>query len=187
MTSTDENVPARKVVLYELLSIDGVAEEPSNFMFDVDDAILENLGAVIGRQDAVLLGHGTYDYWAGYWPTATMQPFADFINGTPKHVFTSSPPSAPWSESSFVDAPASDYVRELKAQAGGDIGVHGSITLAQSLLAAGLVDELRLVVVPTIAGKGRRLFADGSALQRFSPLDVRQTPSGATLLAYAKV
>jgi dihydrofolate reductase len=142
----------RKVVLYELLSIDGVAEEPGNWLFDGDNGLIANLADVIGRQDDVLLGRGTYDYWSGYWPTANVQPFADFINGTPKHVFTSSRPEAAWRCSTFIDGPAEEYVAELKRGEGEDIG----ITLAQSLLHAGLVDELRLTVAPTVAARGIR-------------------------------
>ena len=85
----------RKVVLYQLLSLDGVAEEPSDWLFDADQAIFDNLARVIGTQDVVLLGRHTYDYWVGYWPTSDVEPFAGFINGTPKHVFTSASPT--WS------------------------------------------------------------------------------------------
>jgi dihydrofolate reductase len=175
----------RKVVLYQLLSLDGVAEEPSDWMAKADEALFENLARVIGAQDAVLLGRGTYDYWAGYWPTSDNQPFADFINRTPKHVFTSSTPPETWSASTFVDAPAAGYVAELKQQPGGDIGIHGSISLAQSLLEAQLVDELRLVIAPTVAGRGRRLFAAGG-LQRFDLLDVGRTTTGSIIAGYAR-
>src|SRR3954471_20816256 len=132
--------PTRTVVLYQLLSIDGVAEEPSDFMFDVDDDVVANLARVIRRQDDVLLGRGTYDYWAEYWPTSQVQPFADFINTTTKHVFTSSAPAQDWPASTFVSGPATEYVADLKQRPGGDIGIHGSITLAQGLLGADLVD-----------------------------------------------
>jgi dihydrofolate reductase len=175
----------RKVVLYQLLSLDGVAEEPGDWMAKADEALFENLARVIGAQDAVLLGRGTYDYWAGYWPTSDNQPFADFINRTPKHVFTSSTPPETWSASTFVDAPAAGYVAELKQQPGGDIGIHGSISLAQSLLEAQLVDELRLVIAPTVAGRGRRLFA-GGGLQRFDLLDVGRTTTGSIIAGYAR-
>jgi dihydrofolate reductase len=173
----------RQVVLYQLLSVDGVAEEPGNWVFDVDEEVFANLRRVIERQDDVLLGHGTYDYWAGYWPTSDVEPFASFINGTPKHVFTSTPLSQAWTNSSAVHRPAEEHVAALKQADGGDIGVHGSITLARSLLAAGLVDELRLVVAPTIAGSGRRLFDSGD-LHRLDLRDVVRTPTGTLLLHY---
>ncbi len=70
----------RNVVLYQLLSLDGVAEEPGDWMFDTDRAIFDNLGAIIEKQDAILLGRTTYDYWVGYWPTSDIEPFATFIN-----------------------------------------------------------------------------------------------------------
>ena len=175
----------RNVVLYQLLALDGVAEEPGNWLFEGGDELMANLARVIARQDTVVMGRGTYDYWVDFWPTATIEPFASFINGTPKHVFTSTKPGAQWAGSTFVTGAAAEHVAELKQQTGGDIGIHGSISLAQSLLRAELVDELRLVIAPTIAGAGRRLFASDGALQRFEAIDVEKTPSGLVLLARA--
>ena len=173
----------RDVVLYTLLSLDGVAEEPGDWLFDVDEEVFAHLGRVIGRQDDVLLGRGTYDYWSGYWPTSDVEPFASFINGTPKHVVTSTPLTGSWPNTTAVHRPAAEHVAGLKAGDGGDIGVHGSITVARSLLRAGLVDELRLVVAPTLAGRGRRLF-DHDDLRRLDLVDAASTPAGTLLLGY---
>ena len=173
----------RNVVLYQLLSLDGVAEEPSNWVFDSDEAIFDNLGRVIASQDDVLLGRGTYEYWVDYWPTSDVEPFASFINATRKHVFSSTPLPTTWDNSVEVGTPAAEYVAALKQQSGGDIGIHGSIQLASSLLKARLVDELRLVVAPVIAGRGRRLFGDDE-LQKLEMVDVDRSPSGALLLHY---
>ncbi|MBJ7453377.1 MAG: dihydrofolate reductase family protein [Blastococcus sp.] len=167
------------------MSLDGVAEEPGNWMFDVDADVFDNLGEVISAQTDVLLGRGTHDYWAGYWPSSDVEPFAGFINSTPKHVFTSSPLPVAWSGAVAVMERAEDHVARLKEQPGGDIGVHGSITLAQSLLAAGLVDELRLVVVPTVAHSGRRLFQEGPAPRRLDLLSVRPSATGTVFAHYA--
>jgi dihydrofolate reductase len=175
----------RKLVLYTLLSMDGVAEHPDRYVFDFDKAMSDNLGEVIGRQDAVLLGRRTYDDWAAYWPGGGEQPFADFINGVEKFVVTSTPPALSWDHTTVVTAPVEQAVRDLKAIPGRDIGLHGSIGLAQTLLAAELVDELRLVVAPTVAGGGRRLFED-DRLGRWRLLDVEGTPSGAILAGYAR-
>jgi len=175
----------RKVVLYELMALDGVAEEPGNWMFDVDDDVFANLAEVISSQTDVLLGRGTFDYWAGYWTTSDVEPFAGFINTVPKHVFTSTPLDLPWSGADAVAGRAEDHVARLKAGAGGDIGVHGSITLARSLLQAGLVDELRLVVVPTVAHGGRRLFPEGPACRRMDLLSARPSSTGSLFLHYA--
>jgi dihydrofolate reductase len=174
----------RRVVVYELVSVDGVAEEPGNWVFEVDEEVFTHLRQVIDRQDDVLLGRGTYDYWAGHWPTSDMEPFAGFINRTPKHVFTSTPLTGSWQHSTAVHGPAEEHVAALRQGEGGDIGVHGSITLARSLLRAGLVDELRLVVAPTVAGSGRRLFDDDGDLRRLELVDVARTPSGILLLGY---
>jgi dihydrofolate reductase len=174
----------RKVVLYQLLSLDGVAEEPGDWMADGSRAIFDNLGKVIGTQDAVLLGRGTFDYWVDHWPTSDMEPFASFINGTQKHVFTSSEPTKEWANTTVVTGSAVDHVAQLKQEDGGDIGIHGSIRLTQSLLAAGLVDELRLVVAPAVANSGRRLFDGGADLARLELIDSDTTSAGTLLLGY---
>ena len=174
----------RTVGLYTLLSLDGVAEEPGNWLFEADDQYLANLGRVIAGQDDVLLGRGTYDYWAGYWPTSDVQPFADFVNATPKHVVTSRPLEPEWANTTVVTAPLEQYVRDLAAGSGGDIGVHGSIALARSLLSAGLVDVLHLVVAPTLAGRGQRLFDGDDELRRAELVSARATPAGLLLLDY---
>lgn len=174
----------RKVVLYQLLSLDGVAEEPGDWFFDADRDVFSNLGRIIESQDAILLGRRTYEYWVGYWPTSDVEPFASFINGTEKHVVTSSTPSQEWTNSTLVTTAAEDYVADLKQQTGEDIGIHGSIELARSLLRARLVDELRLVVAPTVAGHGRRLFDGDDDLQKLELLDLGRTLSGSLLLAY---
>ena len=81
----------RKVVVYELLSLDGVAEDPDGFFADWDDAMEANLAAVIAAQDAVILGRRSYDEWAEFWPGSEIEPFATFINGVSKYVATSPP------------------------------------------------------------------------------------------------
>lgn len=99
----------RKVVAYELLSLDGVAEQPDDFILDWDEAMAENLGRVIATQDVVLLGRRTYDEWARFWPTSDIQPFARFINGTQKFVVTSTPLEPRWENAALVegDSPSS--------------------------------------------------------------------------------
>ena len=151
----------RKVVAYELLSLDGVAENPDEFVTDWDDAMDENLGRVIATQDTVLLGHRTYNDWAAFWPSSDIEPFASFINPVEKFVATSTTPEQTWMNTIFVHGDLPDFVTELKGQSGDDIGVHGSIRLTQSLLEVGLVDELRLVIAPSLHMRGRKLFDVG--------------------------
>src|ERR1700689_4741306 len=138
----------RKVVAYELLSLDGVAEQPDEFITDFDDVMRDNLDRVIGTQDAVLLGRRTYDEWAGFWPTSDIEPFASFINGVEKFVVTGTTPEATWANTRVVDGGLVEFVTELRQRPGADIGLHGSIALTQSLLEQGLVDEMRLLFSP---------------------------------------
>lgn len=174
----------RKVVLYELMSLDGFADDPGEgeWFGDADERLLSFLADTIATQDTVLLGRRTFEKWAPHWPTSTMQPFADFINETPKLVFASTAPSLEWSGTTHVAGPVATAVTELRQRPGRDIGIHGSLTLARSLLAANLVDELRLVVAPSLAGSGTRLFGEGG-LQRLELLD-SQRSGGCLLLHY---
>jgi dihydrofolate reductase len=173
----------RKVVAYELLSLDGVAEQPDEFVTDFDDAMRENLGRVIATQDAVLLGRRTYDDWAMFWPTSDIEPFAKFINGVEKFVVTSAPPGETWANTTVVDGGFVEFVTELRQRSGGDIGVHGSIALTQSLLEQGLVDELRLVIAPALHMHGRKLFDRGLS-RRLTLIRHVTSPSGYLLLDF---
>lgn len=173
----------RKVVAYELLSLDGVAEQPDTFITDWDDVMDENLGRVIASQDTVLLGRRTFDDWAAFWPTSDIEPFATFINGVNKFVVTSTTPTQTWAHSTAIDGNLFEFVTELKSQSGGDIGLHGSIALVQSLLEVGLVDELRLVIAPALDMHGRKLF-DKALPTRMTLTREVASPAGYLLLDY---
>ena len=173
----------RKEVAYELLSLDGVAEQPDSFINFWDEVMGENLARVIATQDTVLLGHRTYDDWAAFWPTSEIEPFATFINGVEKFVLASSEPLSPWSNVTGADGDLREFVTELKQQSGDDIGVHGSIALTQSLLELGLVDELRLVIAPTLQMRGRKLFDKGPPARLALTRQVA-SPTGHLLLDY---
>jgi dihydrofolate reductase len=173
----------RKVVAYELVSLDGVAERPDGFFADWDDAMDANLGAVIAAQDAVILGRRSYEEWAAFWPGSDIEPFATFINGVAKHVVTSTPLDREWANSTVVDGELVEFVLKLKSQSGADIGVHASISVAQALLAAGVVDELRLVIAPTIVGNGRRLLDELPAI-RLESIRSTTSPTGYLLADY---
>jgi dihydrofolate reductase len=187
----------RKIVLYTLMSLDGDVDDPALYFKDhpdpgrppaFDKLMEDHLERVIGAQDAVLLGRGMYDEWSRYWPKIDPSdvPFAGFINNVKKYVVTSSPLSNDWPNAEAVKWPIDDLLGDLKSRPGGDIGVHGSITLAQSLLAADLVDELQLVVAPTIGYTGRRLFANVDQIRRLELVSSTPTPGGSVLLAYRR-
>jgi dihydrofolate reductase len=173
----------RKVVVYELLSLDGVAEDPDSVIADWDEAMDANLAAVIATQDAVILGRRSYSEWAQFWPSSQIQPFAPFINGVTKYVATSTPLDLSWTNETSIDGGLIEFVRDLAQQPGGDIGVHASISVAQALLAAGVVDELRLVIAPRIAGSGRRLL-DGMPTIRLEATRSELSPTGHLLVDY---
>jgi dihydrofolate reductase len=172
----------RKIVVYELVSLDGVAEAPDTF-FAWDDATDARLGTEIATQDAVILGRRSYTEWAQFWPSSQIEPFATFINGVTKYVATSTPLDRDWANSTAIEGGLVDFVRELKQQPGGAIGVHASISVAQALLAAGVVDELRLVIAPRIAGGGRRLL-DGLSSIQLETIQSETSPTGSLLVAY---
>ena len=173
----------RKVVVYELLSLDGVAEDCDRFITEWDDVMDANLGDVIGTQDAVILGRRSYNEWAEFWPSAEIEPFASFINSTRKYVATSTPLDRGWANSSAIEGDLVEFVRELKLQDGGDIGVHASISVAQALLAAGVVDELRVVIAPVVEADGRRLL-DALPRIQLTLSDSVTSPTGYLVLRY---
>src|SRR5215203_1998906 len=176
-------VGVRKIVVYELLSLDGVAEDPDGFIADWDDAMDANLAAVMATQDAVILGRRTYDEWAQFWPSSQIEPFATFINGVTKYVATSKPLDQDWAKTTVIEGGLVEFVQDLEQQPGGDIGVHGSISVAQALLAADVVDELRLVIAPYIVGRGRRLL-DGLPSIRLESIRSETSRSGYLLVDY---
>lgn len=176
----------RKVVAGYFLSQDGVAEAPHRFFpawDDETDAKGENL---IATQDAVILGRRSFDDWVEFWPTSEIEPFASFINSVPKYIATSTPLDRPWPNSQVIDGDLVDFVRNLKARPGGDIGVHASISVVRTLLAAGLVDELRLIIAPAIAGTGQRLF-DGLPPIALETIRSATSTSGYLLVDYRVV
>jgi dihydrofolate reductase len=176
-------VGVRKIVVYELLSFDGVAENPDSFFVDWDDAMDANLAAVIATQDAVILGRRSYSEWAQFWPYSEIQPFATFINGVTKYVATSTALDRDWANATVLDRGLIEFVRHLKQQPGGDVGVHASISVAQALLAADVVDELRLVIAPRIVGHGRRLL-DGLPSIQLESIRAKVSPAGYLLVDY---
>lgn len=173
----------RKVVAAYFLSLDGVAEKADQFLTgwdDETDAAGQNL---IASQDTVVLGRRTYDEWAGYWPTSDVEPFASFVNAAPKYVATSSPLDDAWPNSHAISGDLADFVRALKTQPGNDIGIHGSISVTRTLLTAGLVDELHLVIVPTVVGTGQKLL-DALGPLRLETIHGTKTPAGHILADY---
>lgn len=182
----------RKVSSGLFISIDGVAEAPNEWQFDVfNEEMGQEMGAFIGSTDTILLGRVTYEEWAGYWPNVTDGPdvgFADFINNTPKYIVSNTLDNVDaWQNSTLVRGDQlKEVITELKQQPGQNIGVTGSPTLVESLLQADLLDELILMVHPVVVSKGKHLLNNGGSLKRLTLVDTRSTTTGVVFLTYKR-
>lgn len=175
----------RKVVSGLFISLDGVTESPDQWQFDNFDAeMAAGMGEVIANVDTALLGRVTYQEWAAYWPTSNDEPYASFINDTPKYVFSRTLGKVDWQNSTLVKEPLVEAVNKLKMQPGKNIAVQGSPTLVRSLLQNDLLDELMLMIHPVVVGRGKRLFTDRSELKRFQLVDSQTTSTGVAILTY---
>lgn len=175
----------RKIVAALFISLDGVVESPEQWQFDnVDDDMMAEMSAALAVQDAVLLGRVTYQEWADYWPSSNDEPFASYINNTPKYVVSTTLDTVDWQNSTLLTGDLARELATLKQQPGMSIGVAGSPTLVRSLLQAGLLDQLHLMIHPVVAGSGKRLFKDGDDLERLDLVDSKTTRTGVVLLTY---
>jgi dihydrofolate reductase len=177
----------RKLSSFLMMSLDGVVEAPHTFVRQgLYEDIPELIRETVTLQDAVLLGRKQYGEWSGYWPSSNIQPFADFINKTPKFVVSQTLQEVQWNASRLIRQDMLAAVAELKSRSGKAIGVHGSISLVQSLLLAGALDEMRFIQFPVIAGNGRRLLEIAQAPVQLELKLSRQTKSGLQYLVYEK-
>lgn len=175
----------RKLTSHLFISLDGVVEAPDRFLREdlyQDLSLFDD--ETVGGQDAVLLGRRTYEEWARFWPGADIEPFASFINHVPKHVVSTTLTTLDWSGSSLLRGNLLEQVAALKRQPGQAIGVHGSISLVQALLVAGLLDELRFILCPAVAGQGRRLLSREGEPIHLDLQSARTTPRGLQYLVY---
>ncbi|MFB7932586.1 dihydrofolate reductase family protein [Streptomyces sp. NPDC056039] len=181
-----------KLVVQEFLTLDGVSQGPGApdedtsdgferggwFVPHLDEEFERLVGTWLAEADALLLGRRTYQNFARDWPTMTDHPAAAVLNGLPKYVASHSLTTAGWNPTTILSGDVPAQVAELKRLPGREIQIHGSARLAQSLLAAGLVDTLRLAIAPVVVGQGRRLFPDGGAPAGLRLTDHRTTPGG---------
>jgi dihydrofolate reductase len=182
-----------KLVVFTLISVDGATEDPHRYFPEtpeyvgppiIDEDLSRHEEAMIARTGAVLLGRQTYEQWSRFWPTSTDE-FADFINNVKKYVVTSTPLTGSWPNAEAVSGSLPDIVRDVKAATEGEVCVHASITLAKSLLAAGLVDELCLSVGRVLDPVGPRLFDTVPERVEMTLLEAAPTSSGSLWLRYA--
>ena len=175
----------RKVVSGLYISLDGVVQSPEKWQFDHFDAeLMENLGATLTAADAVLMGRVTYQEWEGFWPNSSIEPFASFINNSPKYVVSRTLQKVEWKNSVLVKGPLVAEITHIKQQPGKNIAVTGSPSLVVSLLGNGLLDELTLMVIPVIVGSGKRLFEAAGELKRLKLAGSTISSSGVAILTY---
>lgn len=177
----------RKIVHAIYSSLDGVVEEPAwtNPFFNDELAVLQRLQ--LFASDALLLGRVTYEGFAAAWPSMTDEDgFAARMNSMPKFVAsrTLEPEEATWGATVMRDG-AEAEVERLKKEDGGDLLVYGSPTFADALTMAGLIDEYRLMVFPTVVGQGARLFSRAT-IERLTLRNVVTTSTGVAMLTYAR-
>jgi dihydrofolate reductase len=161
-----EGVAMRKIVAGLFVTLDGVIEEPNDWMGPYfSPEVGQAVGSLMAAQDTMLLGRVTYDTFAAYWPQQSGE-MADTMNGTPKYVVSGTLASASWQNTTLIrTADAAGEIAALKEQPGGNIGMTGSVTLLAWLLRNGLLDELNLLLFPVVVGHGKRLFSgEGSAV-----------------------
>jgi dihydrofolate reductase len=160
----------RKIIAGLFISLDGVVEAPDQWHFPYfNDEMGVAVDAMLGGADTVLFGRVTYDSFAGAWPEREAAgeedaPFAKKLGDMRKLVASRQPLEFTWRNSEQLEGDLVEAVTALKNEPGGDIGMSGSVSVVRQLLAAGLLDELHLLLHPIAVRKGMRLFDEGEPI-----------------------
>ena len=184
-----------RIVVTEFVSLDGVMEDPggsenfrhSGWSFEIsrgEEGDKFKLDETLAS-DALLLGRRTYEGFAGAWPEREGE-FADKFNTMPKYVVSSTLQAPEWNNSTVLKGDVAEEVAKLRQEQAGDIVVHGSVQLVQTLLEHDLVDELRLMVFPVVLGYGKRLFGDTSARKPLKLAEANTVGEGVLTLVYRR-
>ena len=191
-----------RIVVSEFISLDGVVQAPGGPEEDTDGGFAhggwshpffdpEVMGAAIGNAmettEALLFGRRTWQTMAAAWPERAGDPFADQMNSIKKYVVSSTLRDADltWNNTTLISgADAIAQIRKLHDTDGGDLSMMGSPTLVRSLIAEGLVDELRLMIEPITLGGGKTIFADDGAKRTFELISAVTAATGVQLCTY---
>ena len=179
----------RKLVMFNLQSLDGCFEGPRPWDLEFHDAAwgeeLEQFSNDQGNEVGTLLfGRTTYEGMASFWSKQTGTT-ADFMNAVPKVVFSRTLDDATWNNTRLVRSEAADEVAALKQEPGKDLFVFGSARLCDALIRRGLFDEYRICIAPIVLGNGSPLFKPGVGPLRLELLESRTLTTGALILRYA--
>ncbi len=182
-----------RIVVTEFVSLDGVIEDPGGaesfrhggWSFEIergDEGDKFKLDEA-SSSEALLLGRVTYEGFAEAWPSREGE-FADKFNTMPKYVVSSTLEEPGWNNSTVLKGDVAEEVAKLRRERDGDIVVHGSARLVQTLIEHDLVDELRLMVYPVVLGAGKRLFGETSDKKPLRLVDSKVVGDGVTVLTY---
>ncbi|TMK72084.1 MAG: dihydrofolate reductase [Actinobacteria bacterium] len=181
-----------KIIVTEFVSLDGVMEDPGGaedfkhggWTFEIDrgEGDKFKLDETMDTA-ALLLGRKTYEGFAAAWPSREGE-FADKFNNMPKYVVSSTLESPEWNNSTVLKGDVVEAVKKLKQEQDGNIVVHGSRQLAQTLLENDLVDQLNLMMFPVVLGSGKRLFGDTADKKRLQLVESRTVGDGVLILVY---
>jgi len=190
----------RKLVVGTFTTLDGVMQAPGGPDEDrdggfphggwlvpyFDEKFVEIMTDWTKRAGAFLLGRKTYEIFAGSWPKSTdpADEVAAALNTRPKFVASRTLDKLTWNNSHLLKGNVAQEVAKLKAQQGGEIQVHGSGSLIQTLLQHDLVDALRIWQFPVVLGTGKRLFGEGTIPRSFRLVDTQLNTTGAVLHVY---
>jgi dihydrofolate reductase len=176
----------KKISAGLLMSLDGVIEAPDQWQMPYySDEVGETIIAQLAKSSALLLGRKTYQEFVGYWPNAdSSDRMAGALNGIPKLVASNTLDTVEWQNSSLISGNVMEEIARIKQLPGNDISMSGSGTLIKSLLLAGLLDELQLLVQPIVVGHGSHLFENGGDHQPLTLVDSKTLPKGVIHLTY---
>jgi dihydrofolate reductase len=184
-----------RIVVTEFISLDGVIEAPgggedykhAGWTFEIDRGDEGNQFKLDETMSAaaLLLGRRTYEGFAAAWPERDGE-FADKFNTMPKYVVSSTLRDPEWTNSTVLSGDLVDEITKLKNEQNGDVVVHGSAQLVQSLIENDLVDELRLMVFPVVLGTGKRLFGETTDKKRLQLSSSTVVGDGVALQVYTR-
>jgi dihydrofolate reductase len=191
---TDEWGGMKKLVAITMVSFDGVMQAPGGPDEDTsggfehggwtapfaDDEFLRITEDWISSASGFVLGRKTYDIFAGYWPKHD-DAIANALNNSPKYVASRSAMHPAWQHAVVLQGEPVEAIRKLKNASDGELQIHGSGNLIQTLHGAGLIDEYRTWVFPVVLGKGKRLFEADAAPRTLELQETRTLSSGVVL------
>jgi len=151
------------------------------------DGVMEKvMGEQMGHPYDLLLGRKTYEIFAGYWPKAKDNPFADKLNKAKKYVVSKTLKKLDWENSTLVTGNVPEEIRKLKKEDGPELQVHGSSDLIQTLLKHDLADEFWLKIYPVTIGHGKRLFGVDTIAASFKLLESKTSTAGVIVATYQR-